>query len=207
MPPSAAAVSPRSFDLTHLPFPQYISAMIVRAVRLVGIDTQFFLGICARKGGLSTAIKNGVPEEIVWMQSGHANSGRQALRGAWQPGTALPHVGGLQAVTINFFGPMHYDAWVSLPLLLPFSLARSARPGRIRDSAVRSEPVASTRYGRHPSQPGRSESAILIRVVRVSRLDPIQSRSEPAGTIRVSQLGLSRLARCEPVVDLAGLSG
>ena len=63
-----------SFDLTRLPSPEYISAMIMRAVALVGIDTQFFSGICARKGGLSTAIENGVPEEIVWMQSGHANS-------------------------------------------------------------------------------------------------------------------------------------
>jgi len=26
------------------------------------------------KRGLSTAIENGVPEEIVWMQSGHANN-------------------------------------------------------------------------------------------------------------------------------------
>ena len=61
-------------DLTRLPSLEYISAMIVRAVALMGIDTHFFSGICARKGGLSTAIENGMPEEIVWMQSGHANS-------------------------------------------------------------------------------------------------------------------------------------
>lgn len=47
---------------------------LVRAVVLVGVNTQFFSGICARKGGLSTAIEYGVPEEIVWMQSWHANS-------------------------------------------------------------------------------------------------------------------------------------
>jgi len=63
-----------SFDLTCRPSPEYISAMVVRAVGLVGVNTQFFSGICARKGGLSTAIEFGVPEEIVWMQSGHANS-------------------------------------------------------------------------------------------------------------------------------------
>lgn len=62
------------FDLSRRPSSNYISAMVVRAVGLVGINTQFFSGICARKGGLSTAIENGVPEEIVWMQSGHANS-------------------------------------------------------------------------------------------------------------------------------------
>jgi hypothetical protein len=33
-----------------------------------------FSGVCARNGGLSTAIEKGVPEEIVWMQSGHAYS-------------------------------------------------------------------------------------------------------------------------------------
>jgi hypothetical protein len=31
-----------------------------------------FSGISSRKGGLSTAIKAGVPEAILWMQSGHA---------------------------------------------------------------------------------------------------------------------------------------
>jgi hypothetical protein len=63
-----------SFDLTRSPSPQYISTMIVRAVGLVGVNTQFFSCICAKKGDLTTAIEKGVPEEIVWMQSGHANS-------------------------------------------------------------------------------------------------------------------------------------
>ena len=62
------------FDLSRLPPTECVSASIVRAVGLVGVDTAFFSGICARKGGLSTAIENGVPEEIVWMQSGHANN-------------------------------------------------------------------------------------------------------------------------------------
>ena len=62
------------FDLSRLPPNECVSASIVRAVGLVGVDTAFFSGICARKGGLSTAIENGVPEEIVWMQSGHANN-------------------------------------------------------------------------------------------------------------------------------------
>ncbi len=72
-------------------------------------------------------------------------------------------------------------------------------PGRIRDSVARSESVGSTRYSRDPRQPGRSESASLIRVARVSRFDPNQSRSESAVSIRVSQLDPSRLAPFEPV--------
>jgi len=62
------------FDLSRRPTKDYVSAMIVRSVGLVVVNTSFFSGICARKGGLSTAIEFGVPEEIVWMQSGHAHS-------------------------------------------------------------------------------------------------------------------------------------
>ena len=75
--------------------------------------------------------------------------------------------------TKNFFGPMDYDAWVSLPPPLPSSPARSARPG--------------------PRQRGQ---------IRVSRLNQIQSRSESARSIRVSQLDPSRPSqpvRPEPV--------
>ena len=48
--------------------------MTVRGLGHVGFDTSLFSGISARKGGLSTAImiEAGVPEHILWMQSGHA---------------------------------------------------------------------------------------------------------------------------------------
>jgi hypothetical protein len=46
--------------------------MVVRALGLVGYNTDLFFGISARRGGLSTAIEAGVPEAILWMQSGHA---------------------------------------------------------------------------------------------------------------------------------------
>jgi len=49
-----------------------LSRMIVDGLRQVGFDTSLFSGISARKGGLSTAIEAGVPEHILWMQSGHA---------------------------------------------------------------------------------------------------------------------------------------
>ena len=48
------------------------SAMVVRALGHVGFNTALFSGISARRGGLSTAIEAGVPEAILWMQSGHA---------------------------------------------------------------------------------------------------------------------------------------
>ena len=48
--------------------------MIVRGLQATGVDTTSFSGACARKGGLSTAIEAGVPEVILWMQSGHSQS-------------------------------------------------------------------------------------------------------------------------------------
>jgi hypothetical protein len=46
--------------------------MVVRSLGHVGYNTDVFSGMSARRGGLSTAIKAGVPEAILWMQSGHA---------------------------------------------------------------------------------------------------------------------------------------
>ncbi len=46
--------------------------MVVRSLGHVGYNTTLFSGISARRGGLSTAIEAGVPEAILWMQSGHA---------------------------------------------------------------------------------------------------------------------------------------
>ena len=53
------------------PSPGDLSRMIVDGLRQVGFDTSLFSGISARKDGLSTAIEAGVPEHILWMQSGH----------------------------------------------------------------------------------------------------------------------------------------
>ena len=62
----------RSFDFSRPPTSEEGSAMVVRALGLVGYNTDLFSGISARRGGLSTAIEAGVPEAILWMQSGHA---------------------------------------------------------------------------------------------------------------------------------------
>jgi hypothetical protein len=54
------------------PSPSLVSEMVVHALRDIGVDPQGFSGVCCRMGGLSAAIEAGVPEHILWMQSGHA---------------------------------------------------------------------------------------------------------------------------------------
>ena len=45
--------------------------MIRWAVAQSGCDAARFSGISARKGGISVAIEAGVPEAILYLQSGH----------------------------------------------------------------------------------------------------------------------------------------
>jgi hypothetical protein len=54
------------------PSPACVSAMVVSALRMIGVDTTSFSGVCCRMGGLTVATEAGVPENILWMQSGHA---------------------------------------------------------------------------------------------------------------------------------------
>jgi hypothetical protein len=49
-----------------------ISGMVTSALRMIGVDTTAFSGVCCRMGGLTIATEAGVPESILWMQSGHA---------------------------------------------------------------------------------------------------------------------------------------
>ena len=60
------------FITSRQPSPSAFSAMIVRGLKSVDMDTRLFSGKSARMGGLSTAIEASVPEWILWMQSGHA---------------------------------------------------------------------------------------------------------------------------------------
>ena len=62
----------QEFDFSRPASSGEMSAMISRGLGHVGFDTSLFSGISARRGGLSTAIERGVPEHILWMQSGHA---------------------------------------------------------------------------------------------------------------------------------------
>ena len=57
---------------TKAPSPNSFSQMILQGLKAINVDTSAFSGACARKGGLSTAIEAGVPEVILWMQSGHS---------------------------------------------------------------------------------------------------------------------------------------
>ena len=62
----------RGFDFSKAPSADMVSDWIVAGLRQAGLDTSLFSGVCARRGGLSTAIEAHVPEVILWMQSGHA---------------------------------------------------------------------------------------------------------------------------------------
>jgi hypothetical protein len=56
--------------LIRQPTSDEVSAMVVRGLSHVGYDTSLFSGISARRGGIPTAIEAGLPEAILWMQSG-----------------------------------------------------------------------------------------------------------------------------------------
>ena len=49
-----------------------MSAMVVSALKTIGIHNPAFTGMSCRMGGLTVATEAGVPESILWMQSGHA---------------------------------------------------------------------------------------------------------------------------------------
>ena len=54
------------------PSPTLITSMVVTALCMIGVDTTSFSGVCCRMGGLTVATEAGVPENIMWMQSRHA---------------------------------------------------------------------------------------------------------------------------------------
>ena len=54
--------------------PSSFSEMIPKALAQVGVDASGFSGVCARRGGIITAIEAGVPEHVLWMQSEHAQT-------------------------------------------------------------------------------------------------------------------------------------
>ncbi len=47
--------------------------MVVSALGDIGISSPAFTGAFCRMGGLTVATEAGVPESIMWMQSGHAH--------------------------------------------------------------------------------------------------------------------------------------
>ena len=59
-------------DLSTLTSAAMVLDWIVDGLLQACLDKSLFSGVCARRGGLSTAIEAGVQEVITWMQSGHA---------------------------------------------------------------------------------------------------------------------------------------
>ena len=64
----------RGFRTDKHPSSEQFSKMIVNGLAHAGYDPEWFSGVCARRGGLSTAIEAKVPEHVLWMQSGHAQT-------------------------------------------------------------------------------------------------------------------------------------
>jgi hypothetical protein len=55
-----------------VPTASLISSMVVSALDDFGVRSPAFTGASCRMGGLTVATEAGVPESIMWMQSGHA---------------------------------------------------------------------------------------------------------------------------------------
>ena len=54
------------------PSPALVSSMVTSALRSIGVNSSSFSGASCRMGGLTVASEAGVPESILYMQSGHA---------------------------------------------------------------------------------------------------------------------------------------
>ena len=59
-------------DSNPVPSASLISSMVVSALDDIGIRSPAFTGASCRMGGLTIATEAGVTEQIMWMQSGHA---------------------------------------------------------------------------------------------------------------------------------------
>ena len=53
-------------------YPKLIVQFVTRSLRHINIDTKRITGVSLRKGGISVATEAGVPDAILWMQTGHA---------------------------------------------------------------------------------------------------------------------------------------
>jgi hypothetical protein len=77
----------RGFVTDRAPSSGDLYNMIADGLRRVGFDTTLCSDISARGGGLSTAIEAGVPEHILWVQSGHAQDAAARRLGYIQLGS------------------------------------------------------------------------------------------------------------------------
>ena len=56
----------------HSNSPEAPCGMILSGLELAGADRSQYSGVSARRGCITTATEAGVPEEVLWLQSGHA---------------------------------------------------------------------------------------------------------------------------------------
>ena len=57
-----------------MPTPALVSSIVTVALRNISVQFSAFSGVSCRMGGPTVATAAGVPESIMWMQSGHAQS-------------------------------------------------------------------------------------------------------------------------------------
>ena len=53
---------------------QQVSAAVKTSIALLGVDARHYSGISMRRGGITAAVQAGVPEPILYLQSGHGTA-------------------------------------------------------------------------------------------------------------------------------------
>jgi hypothetical protein len=72
--PKSTQFQGRTVFTSEVQLRQRVNETLRSVLQQNGFDPSAFSGVSARKGGLSTAIEAGVPEHVLWMQSGHAQN-------------------------------------------------------------------------------------------------------------------------------------
>ena len=58
-----------------------VSTMVTSALKTIGVQSDAFTGASCSMGSLTVATEAGVPESVMWMQSGHRDAQSMAARG------------------------------------------------------------------------------------------------------------------------------
>ena len=89
-----------------VPTPALSSSMVTAALRMINVDTSSFSCVSCRMGGLTIATEAGVPENILWMQSCHAQDrAARSLRSSHRPGPPLRHLARLPPLATHSCHP------------------------------------------------------------------------------------------------------
>ena len=71
-PPLFPLFAPDGAPRMAAPSASAFSDMILKGLAAAGADPRDYCGNSARRGGITTAVEAGVPEVVLWLQSGHA---------------------------------------------------------------------------------------------------------------------------------------